>query len=104
MTSKITAALLSARRQATAAPRRPDRRHRHRHHTECRRLGAEMVKNADKCRVLHDIGEITSMKAVAIIHGGKLHEVGGIEETILRSRRGAGTWQNSGKPFSYCGH
>ena len=27
-----------------------------------------------------------------------------IEETMLRSSRGAGRWQNSGKPFSYCGH
>ena len=27
-----------------------------------------------------------------------------IEETMLRSRRGAGTWQYSGKPRSYCGH
>ena len=23
---------------------------------------------------------------------------------MLRSSRGAGFWQNSGKPFSYCGH
>ena len=23
---------------------------------------------------------------------------------MLRSSRGAGTWQNSGKPRSYCGH
>ena len=27
-----------------------------------------------------------------------------IEETMPRSSRGAGTWQYSGKPFSYCGH
>ena len=27
-----------------------------------------------------------------------------IEETMLRSSRGAGSWQYSGKPRSYCGH